>query len=107
MSDAMIYDHPDFEPNPMNPSEMLHEIIDLARRCYERKLAYVNIEISGNQKVSVTVTKEIDVADYEFIEGYTIAPKNWDSVERLVCNSDNAHYMNGIIIKLQAIVGGA
>ncbi len=107
MSDIMIYDAPDFEPaSPSTPADLLHDIIDLARQCYEQRKAYVYIEISGNQKVSVTVTKEIVVADNEFIEGYTIAPKKWDSVERLVCTSDDAHYLNGVVIKLQQIVGG-
>ena len=107
MKDAMIYDHPDFEPNPMNPSEMLHEIIDLARQCYERKLAYVHIEINANANIAVTVTTEIDIIVYEFVGGFHISPKKWDEVERLECRYDDARYLNRIIIKLKAIVGGA
>ena len=107
MSDAMIYDHPDFEPNPMNPSEMIHEIIDLARQCYEQRKAYVNIEHTANGQVFVYVTTDIVVEEYSLIDDFHIMPRNWSEMERLECRYDDAHYLQGIVLKLQAIVGGA
>jgi len=107
MSDAMIYDHPDFEPNPMNPSDMIHEIIDLSRACFEKRKAYVNIEITANGAVYVYMTTDISVEEYKLIDDFHIAPAAWSKLERLECRYDDAHYLQGIVLKLQAIVGGA
>jgi len=104
MKDAMIYDHPDFEPaSPSTPIDLIHEIIVLSCACFEKRKAYVHIEISANMKVSVSITTEIKVVEYEFIGGYSIEPKSWDGVEMFVCFYDDAMYLMGIVLKLQAI----
>lgn len=108
MSDIMIYDHPDFEPNPMNPSEMLHEIIDLARQCYEQKKAFVSVQIfGGTQGITVILHTDFTVTEYVNLGEYMLVPVDFDKSEMMNCNGDDAMYLMGIIIKLQAIVGGA
>jgi len=112
MKDVIIQDYPDtvgfdFELRPMNPSEMIHEIIDIARQCYERKLAYVNIEITANGQVYVYMTTDIHVEEYSLIDDFHIMVRNWSKIERLECRYDDEHYLQGIVLKLQAIVGGA
>ena len=108
MSDAMIYDHPDFEPNPMNPSEMLHEIIDLARQCYEQRKAFVSVQIfGGTQGITVILHTDFTVTEYVNLGEYMLVPVDFDKCEMMNCNGDDAHYLQGIVLKLQAIVGGA
>ena len=98
----------DFEtPSQSTPADMIHEIIDLARQCYEQRKAYVNIEITANGAVYVYMTTDISVEEYKLIDDFHIAPAAWSKLERLECRYDDAHYLNGIIIKLKAIVGGA
>ena len=111
MKDVIIQDYPDtvgfdFEPSQMNPSDMIHEIIDLARQCYERKLAYVNIENTANGQVYICMTTDIDVEEYKILNDYHIMPRNWSEMERLECRYDDAMYLMGIVLKLQKIVGG-
>mgnify|MGYP006372528333 FL=1 len=108
MSDAMIYDHPDFEPNPMNPSVMLHEIIDLARQCYEQRKAFVSVQIfGGTQGITVILHTDFTVTEYVNLGEYMLVPVDFDKCEMMNCNGDDAHYLQGIVLKLQAIVGGA
>ena len=114
MKDVIIQDYPDtvgfeFEtPSPSTPADMIHEIIDLARQCYEQRKAFVSVQIfGGTQGITVILHTDFTVTEYVNLGEYMLVPVDFDKCEMMNCNGDDAMYLMGIIIKLQAIVGGA
>ena len=114
MSDVIIQDYPDtvgfeFEtPSPSTPADMIHEIIGLARRCYEQRKAFVSVQIfGGTQGITVILHTDFTVTEYVNLGEYMLVPVDFDKCEMMNCNGDDAMYLMGIVLKLQAIVGGA
>ena len=101
MQDVIIQDYQDFEPNPATPTSMMYDIIDLQRECYEKKKAYVNVELNANGTINVWMTNDIIISEYQYIDDYHIAPSNWHSMDRYELRYDDAKTLSEIVSTLR------
>ena len=102
MQDVIIQDYPDIEPNPSTPTSMLYDILDLARECFEKRKAFVSVQVfGGTHGITVIHTDEFSVLEYPNLGSYMLNPRSFDNTKTASCDYCDAKRLSAIIETLR------